>query len=146
MTIIARTIVPGSADAEALVSRQPLNFLAAFKGAVEWRHRRGRIEDPTHDLYGLRTAGMILVLPRCVGSTMSSLLLLELAAAGNAPAALILSEADELMVAGGLMGEVWFGRALPIVDRPAQDIFAHIRTGMRISLRAEPEGATISLL
>jgi predicted aconitase with swiveling domain len=145
MTISARTIVPGHAEAEALVSRQPLNFLAALKGAVEFRHRRGKIEDPDHDLYGVRTAGKILVLPRCIGSTMSSLLFLELAAAGNAPAALVFAEADEMMVAGGLMGELWFDRPLPIVDRPAEDIFAHVRTGMRISLQADEGGALISL-
>ncbi|MGD8240125.1 MAG: DUF126 domain-containing protein [Armatimonadota bacterium] len=145
MTITARTIVPGTVDGEALVSRQPLNFLAAFKGAVAWRHRRGRIEDSSHDLYGRRAAGKILVLPRCVGSTMSSTLLLELHAAGNAPAALIFAEADETMVAGGLMGELWFDLPLPIVDRPSEDLFAHIRTGAHISLRAHPSSATISI-
>jgi len=145
MTIRARTIVPGHAEAEALVSQRPLNFLAAMKGAVEYRHRRGIIEDPSHDLCGHRTAGRILILPRCVGSTLSSMLLLELAAAGNAPAALVFSEADETMVAGGLVGELWFGLSLPIVDRPVEDIFAHIRTGMRVAVHAEPDGAAISI-
>jgi predicted aconitase with swiveling domain len=145
MIITARTIVPGAAEADALVSRQPLNFLAAFKGAVEWRHRRGMIEDASHDLYGRRAAGRILIVPRCFGSTLSSMLLLELAAAGNAPAALIFAEADETMVAGALMGELWFGRLLPVVDRPSEDIFAHVRTGMHIALHADPDGATISL-
>ena len=146
MTIAARTIVPGHAEGAALVSRQPLNFLAAFKGAVEWRHHRGKIEDPTHDLCGQRAAGKILVLPRCVGSTMSTILLLELVAAGNGPAALIFETADEMAVAAGLMGELWFDRPLPMVECPSEDLFAHIRTGMRISLDADPSGATICIV
>ncbi|MFQ6097013.1 MAG: aconitase X swivel domain-containing protein [Armatimonadota bacterium] len=143
MPITARIIVRGRAEAEAVVSRQPLNYLAAMQAPFIWRHLRGRISDPAHDLAGRKTAGRILVVPSCVGSTAGALLLVEMIACHTAPAGIIVESTDPLIAAGGIISDEWFGRGIPIADEPDEDVFEQITTGDRVLLDATGERAII---
>jgi predicted aconitase with swiveling domain len=143
MPITARIVLPGRAEARAVVSRQPLSYLAAMHAPFIWRHLRGRISDPSHELAGRKTTGRILIVPRCVGSTMGGLLLLEMIACHTAPAGIIAEDIDPLIAGGGTVSDEWFGRAIPIVDRPSEDVFGLIRTGDRVLLDATGEQAVI---
>ncbi len=144
--IRARSVSFGEAQGRAVVSRQPLNVLVALRKPFAWRHRLGKIDDPQHDLHGVRTAGRILVVPTLIGSTSSALILLEMIKARTAPRALILDEAGPLAAAAGVFAGELLGRPYPVADRPEADVFDCLRTGDRLRLVAEQDGATITVL
>ncbi len=82
----------------------------------------------------------MLAIPRIVGSSSSSQLLLELLYKKNQPAAIILGEADAILGIASLVGrEMTFG-TLPILEMPFQDLasgsHAVIEPGGRVHLTA----------
>lgn len=76
----------------------------------------GRVIDRHHPLHGLELAGRILAIPSGRGSCTGSAVLLELLLAGRGPAALVLSEPDEILSLGAIVAEELFGRSLPVVS------------------------------
>lgn len=138
----AKVIVPGACDAPALVTRQPINFVAALcKAPNLLPFKRAEIRDQHHDLFGKNIMGSALVFPSCVGSTYTGLILLELVSMGHAPAALIVQSADPLLVSGIIAAHVWYEKSIPVFEYPGEDIFGAIRTGDRV--RIEPGGGQI---
>ncbi|MBN9079023.1 MAG: hypothetical protein BGN87_02620 [Rhizobiales bacterium 65-79] len=89
-------LIAGTADAggEALVLTRPISFW----GGVD--PKSGRIADPRHPEAGDNVAGRVLFLPGTIGSSSASAVLLELVRAGAAPAAIILHEADAILLLG----------------------------------------------
>ncbi|MFQ6130683.1 MAG: aconitase X swivel domain-containing protein [Armatimonadota bacterium] len=145
MEVRARTVSSGTAKGRAVVSGQPLNLLVALKAAVAWRHRLGKIGDRDHELYGIRTTGRILVVPELHGSTMGAPVLFELIRKRLAPRALILRQAGTLAAAVGALSQAWAERPFPIVDQPADDLWARLSTGDLVIVSAQPEGALITI-
>lgn len=145
MEIRARTVSGGSARGRAVVSAQPLNLLAALKASTAWLHRLGKIGDCEHQLYGVRAAGRVLVVPRLYGSTMGAPVLYELIRKRLAPRALILEEADSLAAAVGALSHAWLDRPFPVVDRPEQDVWEHLSTGDLVAVSASEDGALITI-
>jgi predicted aconitase with swiveling domain len=62
------------------------------------------------------------------------MVLMELMYSGCAPAAMIVQKADSLLISGPVLAEVWFGRGVPVVEYPGDDLFLHIRTGDPVSV------------
>ena len=110
----ARTVKPGHAEGEALVSPEPIGFL----GGVD--PDTGVVIEPGHPLKGRRVAGRVLVFPTGKGSTVGSYTLYRLARNGLAPAAIVNAEADPVVAVGAIIAEI------PMVD---QVDVARIRTG-----------------
>jgi len=54
-----------------------------------------------------------------------------------APAAMIVQDADSLLVSGAVLAEVWFGSGIPIVEYKSNDLFDKIRTGVRVEVNGE---------
>jgi len=136
-SLSAKEIVSGACDAAALVTRQPINFVAALcKAANLLPFMRAEVRDQHHELFGKNIAGSALVFPSCVGSTYTGLVLLELVSMGHAPAALIVQSADPLLVSGIITAQVWYEKSIPVLECPGEDIFRAVRTGDRI--RIEP--------
>jgi len=134
-SLSAKAIVSGTCDAPALVTRQPINFVAALcKAANLLPFKRAEVRDRRHDLFGKDIARSALVFPSCVGSTYTGLVLLELVSMGRAPAALIAQNADPLLVSGIIAAQVWHERSIPVLEYPGEDIFRAIRTGDRIRI------------
>ncbi len=75
----------------------------------------GRICDVSHPEAGLSLAGTILVMPGARGSSSSSSALVEAVRTGIAPAGIILSRIDPILVIGGLVAADLYGRQLPIL-------------------------------
>lgn len=86
----------------------------SFWGGVD--PASGRVIDRHHPLHGLELAGRILAIPSGRGSCTGSAVLLELLLAGRGPAALVLSEPDEILSLGAIVAEELFGRSLPVVS------------------------------
>ncbi len=129
----ARVVIAGRAGGEALVSRQPFNFTAALTKPVNLLpHRRAEVADAHHDLYRSNLKGRIMVIPSCIGSTHTGLVLLDLVSLGIGPAGLIVQHADSLLVSGVILAEVWYDRSIPLLEYGGADLFERIATGDRI--------------
>jgi predicted aconitase with swiveling domain len=88
-------LVSGKAGSgEALILDAPISFW----GGVD--PKTGRIADVRHPQHGECIAGKMLFLPGTIGSSSASAVLLELVHNGHAPAALVLHEADAILLLG----------------------------------------------
>lgn len=100
-----RTINPGKARGEAIVSREPISFY----GGVD--PKTGTIREKGHELEGEVVAGKILVFPRGKGSTVGSYVIYGLKANGVAPAAIVNSSTETIVAAGVILADI------PCIDR-----------------------------
>ena len=138
-----RPVVGGEGQGEALVTRMPLNFTASFsKPGNILKSRRGAIMDRHHELFKHNVKGRVLVFPACIGSTFTGMLLLQVLEDGAAPAAMVVQEADSLLVSGPLLGCAWFNHSFPVVEYKGNDLFTRIRTGDQVKV----DGGTGSIL
>jgi predicted aconitase with swiveling domain len=90
-----RRIVGGKAEGEALVSLQPINFLAMVDV------KTGKITDPKHQLFGKSLKDIILVFPNAIGSSVGAYVFYSLKEAGTAPKAIICSNKADITTASG---------------------------------------------
>ena len=118
--IKAEILIDGVAEGTILKLAAPI----CFWGGVD--PTSGRISDPQHPDYNAIVTGTILVIPRIVGSSSSSQLLLELMYLGRHPAAILLGEPDAILGIASLVGrEMAFG-TIPILHAP----LTQLETGM----------------
>lgn len=123
-----RTISPGKASGEALVSRMGISFY----GGVD--PESGAITEAGHDLEGQSIAGKVLVFPSGKGSTVGSYILYRLRKNGHAPAAIINAACETIISVGCIIAEI------PCVD---QVELGGIATGMRLEVNADSGGEGI---
>ena len=129
-TLTGKSIIDGQASGPALISRQPFNFTAALTKPVNvLRHKRSEIGDKHHDLCGEDVKGKVMILPSCIGSTHTGLVLLDLVSRETGPAAVIVGTADSLLVSGVILSEVWFDRSIPIVELHDDKLFELAENG-----------------
>jgi predicted aconitase with swiveling domain len=103
---------PGAASGPVLVLDRGLSF---WGGVAP---KTGEILDVRHLQCGKSVAGTILSIAEPIGSSSSSAVLLELIAAGVAPAAIVLGRADAILVVGCLAGrEMDYACPPIIIDR-----------------------------
>lgn len=120
----AQVLVDGAAEGEVLKLEAPI----CFWGGVD--PPSGRISDPKHPNAGEVISGKMLAIPKIVGSSSSSQLLLELLYKRTHPAAIILGEADAILGIAAFVGrEMAFG-SIPIVQMP----LARIESGTRLTI------------
>ncbi|MCA1951416.1 MAG: DUF126 domain-containing protein [Hyphomicrobiales bacterium] len=94
----AHPLLPGGPVSGPLLR---LTAPLSFWGGVD--PRSGAIIQVRHPQHGQNVAGMILALPGTIGSSSSAAVLLELVRNGHAPAALLLHEADAILLIGCLV-------------------------------------------
>ena len=108
-----RSIHPGSAAGEALVSRMGISFF----GGVD--PETGIVVEKGHDLEGRRISGKVLVFPTGKGSTVGSYTLYRMKKAGTAPAAILNAECEPITAVGCILA------GIPCIDRlPLDRIFS----------------------
>jgi uncharacterized protein len=117
-----RSIHPGCAEGQALVSRMGISFF----GGVD--PDTGIVVEKGHDLEGKSVAGKVLVFPTGKGSTVGSYTLYRLRKAGAAPAAILNAECEPITAVGCIIAEI------PCVDRLP---IAEIRDGVRLRVDAD---------
>lgn len=109
--VAAEVLVEGrGGTGDALVLSAPISFW----GGVD--PKTGRIADIRHPEHGLGVAGKVLCLPGTIGSSSASAVLLELVSNGHAPAALVLHEADAILLLGLVVAKE-MGLATPVAVR-----------------------------
>ncbi|MBN1121899.1 MAG: DUF126 domain-containing protein [Anaerolineae bacterium] len=95
-----RSIYPGAAEGEALVTSMGISFF----GGVD--PDSGVIVEKGHELEGQSVAGKILVFPTGKGSTVGSYTLYRLSKAGLAPAAIVNAECEPITAVGCIIAEI----------------------------------------
>lgn len=110
----AHPLLPGTAEGPLLKLTAPLSFW----GGVD--PRTGAIIQMRHPQCGQVIAGTILAIPGTIGSSSSAAVLLELIRIGLAPAALLLDEADAILLIGCLVADEMAWQSPPVFRYRAQ--------------------------
>ena len=108
-----RSLVAGSAVGPLVVLSEPLSLWGGLDPAT------GLIMDVSHPEIGTSIAGKIVIMAHGRGSSSASAILSEAMRTGNAPAGLVLSEPDPILMIGALVGRHLYGVDCPIVVGPA---------------------------
>jgi hypothetical protein len=108
VTFEGATLVPGEASGP-LLAVAPLSFWGGYDPEA------GRVIDRSHAAHGASLAGRILVMPIGRGSSSSSTVLAEAIRLGTAPAAIVLSAPDPILVIGALVAAKLYGESCPVV-------------------------------
>ena len=75
-TFKGRPVVPGKAEATALVSHGGFNTLASFQHSLMFGDKEAKCGDQNNaDIYNKPMAGMALCLPQTIGSTTGGMVL-----------------------------------------------------------------------
>ncbi|NUS70125.1 MAG: DUF521 domain-containing protein, partial [Ensifer adhaerens] len=115
----------------------------SFWGGVD--PATGRVIDVHHPLHGLCLTDGILMMPSSRGSCTGSGVLLDMALTGRAPAALVFSEAEDVLTLGALIASEMFGKSLPVLrlSRYAFKALAQAKTARISDTAIEADGLTI---
>jgi len=112
---VTRVLVEGEATGELVVLETPLSFWGGYDP------NSGNIIDPAHPQHGLSLVGKVVAMPHGRGSSSSSAVLAESLRLGTGPAAILLGEADQIIVTGVLVARHLYGTICPVVvsDAPS---------------------------
>lgn len=120
-----KKIVGGSGEGMALVSLQPINFLAMVDA------KTGKVTDEKHELFDRSLKDAVLVFPNAIGSSVGAYMFYSLREAGTAPAAIVCSKADITTASGCAIARI------PVVDLPAKKPISFIRRDSRVKVDAD---------
>ncbi|MBU4316505.1 MAG: DUF126 domain-containing protein [Proteobacteria bacterium] len=128
MTLLKGTpVFKGMASGPALKTDKAMNFTASFtKIANLLPFRRSYVQDRHHEFYGKNIKGRVLIFPAAIGSTYTGMVILDLIVNHCAPAAMIVQNAEPLLVSGAVLGDTWFQKSIPIVEYQGDDIYDRI--------------------
>jgi predicted aconitase with swiveling domain len=129
VVIVGRPVVAGSAEGEALVTREPLSFWGGYD------FHTGRIIDQHHPLAGVCAAGRVLAVPFTKGSSTTTAVLLEAVRAGTAPAAILTTDVDSFFALASIVAGVMYGKSFPVVALEPAD-FQALETGTHMIVEA----------
>lgn len=125
-----RVLNSGTASGSAVRLDEPLSMWGGLDPAT------GTIVDRHHPQLGESLAGTILVMTAGRGSSSSSSVLAEAIRAGTSPAAIVLLEADEIIVLGALIADLLDARSIPVIQLDS-DAFAGLTSGDQVHVRAD---------
>lgn len=112
---MAQIIVEAVAEGPVMASPEGLSFWGGVDAAT------GVVIDAHHPFHGRSLAGAVVLLPTSRGSCTGSGVLLELALGGNAPAALVFREAEDILTLGALIAGRMFQTPLAVLRLSAED-------------------------
>ncbi len=124
-----RSINPGIAEGEAVVSKEPIGFY----GGID--PKTGMFIEKGHELEGKSVKGKILVFPKGKGSTVGSYVIYGLAANKVGPLAIVNTETETIVATGVILA------GIPCVDGIPLD---KIQNGDR--LRVDATAGTVEVL
>jgi predicted aconitase with swiveling domain len=107
-------LVAGTARGRAQVLEEPLSLWGGLDPET------GAIIDVHHPQHGVIVAGSVLVMPFGRGSSSSASTLLEAVRLRTHPAAVVLAEADDILVLGAIVARALYGVGVPVVVLPSE--------------------------
>jgi len=117
-----RMISLGTAEGEAIVSKEPIGFYGGIDA------KTGIVIEKGHELEGKCVKDKILVFPRGKGSTVGSYVIYGLKMNGVAPKAIINEETETIVATGVILA------GIPCIDKI--DI-ENIKTGDKLKVEAD---------
>lgn len=108
----ATLLVPSNTSGQVLICREGLSFW----GGVD--PETGVIIDTHHPDHGEVLAGRVVLMPTSRGSCSGSGVLLQLARNGQAPAALVFREAEDVLTLGAIISARLFDRPIAVLRLP----------------------------
>lgn len=109
LIVNGRSLIGGNAQGELLFAETGLSFWGGVDPVTS------EVIDRHHPLSGRHLAGRVLAIPSGRGSCTGSSVMMELISAGQAPAALIVAEVEEILTLGVLLAQMIFQRSLPVL-------------------------------
>lgn len=138
MKFQGKPILKGRAKGPALLTEHAVNFTAAFtKPENLIPGKKAEVRDRHHPWFKRNIKGRVLIIPTAIGSTHTGLVLLDLVRMQNGPAAIIVDKADTLLVSGIILSEVWYGRAIPVIEFPTAELRGKINEGDIVEVDGE---------
>lgn len=122
-----RPLLPGTATGVVQVLDEPLSMWGGLDPET------GELIDRRHPQSGAMLRGTILVLPSGRGSSSSASVLAEAIRVGTAPAAIVLAEADDIILLGALVARELYGLVHPVVVAD-EATYGSMRTGERVTV------------
>jgi len=134
-----RVVVPGTAKAQALVSRGGFNTLASFQKSLMFGDKKATCSDQNNpDIYGKAMCGKALCLPQTIGSTTGGMVLYCSAAISRGPSCMLFSKPiDSLAAAGVILADVWTDASMPTVDSLGDEFLEAVQTGMTVTIEED---------
>ncbi len=102
-------VVAGDATGPVLALDEPLSFWGGFESET------GTIIDQAHPQVGECLAGRVVTMTVGRGSSSASTVLAEAIRRGTAPAALVMTELDEIIALGAIVAEELYALTMPVV-------------------------------
>ena len=125
-------ISEGLGESEAIISRDEIMFYLV-------RPEDGVVLEKAHDLEGQSVARKVIIFPGGKGSSVvQSDGLYQLMMQGNQPAAMIIENAETVLVAGAIIMEI------PLVDKVDPEFYRAVKNGDRV--RVDASNGTIEIL
>ena len=131
-----RVVVPGHAEARALVSKNGFNTLASYQKSLMFGDKKAACGDQNNpDLYQKPMAGTALCLPQTIGSTTGGMVLYAASYMGRNPACMLFANPiDSLAAAGVLLTDIWTDQKMPTIDSLGDEFLEYVQTGMLIRI------------
>ncbi len=144
-TFKGRPVVPGTAEATALVSHGGFNTLASFQNALQFGDKEAKCGDQNNaDIFQKPMVGTALCLPQTIGSTTGGMVLYCAKVMERSPACMLFSEhIDSLAGAGAILASVWTDTPMPTVDCLGEEFLNTVKTGDKIKVY---EDGTVEIL
>jgi len=130
--IAGKAVVPGRAEAAALVADEPISFWGGYD------YLTGEITDRRHSLYGENAAGKVLAVPFTRGSSTTTAVLMEALRNNTAPAGIITTEVDTFFALACIVSQVMYGSSIPVIAVSRID-FDMLESGTEISINERGE-------
>lgn len=128
--MIVRSLLPGTATGVVQVLDEPLSMWGGLDPET------GELIDRRHPQSGAMLRGTILVLPSGRGSSSSASVLAEAIRVGTAPAAIVLAEADDIILLGALVARELYGLVHPVVVAD-EATYGSMQTGERVTVAGD---------
>lgn len=138
-TFKGRVVVPGTCEAEALVTKNGFNTLASFQKSLMFGDKTAKCGDQNNAyLYNKPMAGTALCLPQTIGSTTGGMVLYCATAMGRNPSCLLFSKPiDSLAAAGAVLSAVWAENSMPTIDNLGDEFLEAVKTGDKIKVEED---------
>ena len=121
MIFRGRGIARGRASGALLVSSEPISFLSGVDPET------GIIVEKCHPLEGQDISGKVIAFDHGKGSTVGSYIIYALSRTGHAPAAIINTDAEPIIVVGAIMA------GIPMIDSIGIPL-SRLRSGTKVTV------------
>lgn len=126
LQVNCRKIVGGYGRGKALVTKQPINFLAMLDTEM------GTVIDRDHELFGRSIKNVVLVFPNAIGSSVGAYAIYSLKVNGVAPTAIVcINKADITTASGCAISNI------PVVDMLEKTSSCMLSSEMNLTVDAD---------